>query len=228
MLARYANRFSVVEVNSSFYRPHQAKTYARWAASVPRQFRFSVKLPQTISHELALRGSGPVLDRFLGEAEGLGSKLGGFLLQLPPGLALDLRTASGFFRAFRARSTAPLVVEPRHASWFTARVEPLLERFEISRVAADPARFEAADRPNDNPLWPYWRLHGSPRMYYSAYPDEALGQWADEVKKRRTAQLPPWVIFDNTAHDFAVANAARLQQLLGAATIRAKKDRAHA
>lgn len=228
MLERYATRFSVVEVNSSFYRPHQTKTYARWAASVPRHFRFSVKLPQTISHELALRGSGPALDRFLGETEGLGNKLGGFLLQLPPSLALDLRTATGFFRAFRARTRAALVFEPRHASWFTPKADPLFERFEISRVAADPARFEAADRPNDKPLWPYWRLHGSPRMYYSEYSDEALDEWAVAIRKSRSAPLPPWVIFDNTAHDFAVANAARLQELLRVAPAKTRKDRAHA
>ncbi len=216
MLARYASRFSVVEVNSSFYRQHQTKTYARWASSVPRNFRFSVKLPRAISHELALRDSGPLLDRFLGEVEGLGNKLGGFLLQLPPSFALDLRTASAFFRAFRNRSNVPLVFEPRHPSWFTARAEPLFERFEISRVTADPA-VEGAGRPNFTPYWPYWRWHGSPRMYYSAYSEEALSALAVEVRQSRTAPIARWVIFDNTAHDFAVTNAARFQELLKAA-----------
>lgn len=226
MLARYATRFSVVEVNSSFYRPHQNKTYVRWAASVPAHFRFSVKIPRTISHELALRGSGPVLDRFLGDAEGLGVKLGGFLLQLPASLALDMRSAGAFFRAFRARSAAPLVVEPRHASWFNARVEPMLKRFEVSRVAADPARVEGADRPSPEPVWPYWRWHGSPRMYYSAYSDDDLRALAVEVGKDRNASIAPWVIFDNTAHDFAVANAARLQDLLAASSKTSGRNRA--
>ena len=226
MLARYASRFSVVEVNSSFYRPHQTKTYARWASSVPRHFRFSVKLPKTISHELALRGSGPLLDRFLGEVEGLGTKLGGFLLQLPPSLALDLRTASAFFRAFRTRSNAALVFEPRHSSWFTAKADPLFERFAVSRVAADPARVDGADKPNPKPHWPYWRWHGSPRMYYSAYSEEALQALAVEVQRSRKAPITPWVIFDNTAHDFAVANAARFQELLKAAPTKPRKERA--
>jgi hypothetical protein len=44
-LARYATRFDVVEINSSFYRPHAVETYARWAAAVPARFRFSVKMP---------------------------------------------------------------------------------------------------------------------------------------------------------------------------------------
>src|SRR5690606_40681641 len=79
-LARYAMRFDVAEINSSFYRPHQRGTWQRWAATVPRGFRFSVKLPQEISHELGLRGAGPALDRFLAQVDGLGGRLGGFLL----------------------------------------------------------------------------------------------------------------------------------------------------
>ena len=214
MLARYATRFPVVEINSSFYRPHRINTYVRWASSVPKYFRFSVKLPQTISHELALRGAGPALDRFLGEIEGLGNKLGGLLLQLPPSLPLDLRTASAFFKAFRSRSDAPLVFEPRHSSWFAPKVEALFERFEVSRVAADPARVPGADRPNAKPHWPYWRWHGSPRMYYSTYSEDALRALAISVEQCRKASISPWVIFDNTAHGFAVSNAARFQEFL--------------
>jgi uncharacterized protein YecE (DUF72 family) len=224
MLARYATRFPVVEVNSSFYRPHQGKTYARWAASVPAHFRFSVKIPRTISHDLALRGTGAALDRFLAEAEELGGKLGGFLLQLPPSLALDMRTASSFFRSFRTRSGAPLVVEPRHASWFTLKGAAMLDRFEVSQVAADPARVEGADRPSPGTGWPYWRCHGSPRMYYSAYSEEDLQALAVEVRKRK--DVTPWVIFDNTAHDFAIANAARLQELLAVPGKSRKRTRA--
>src|SRR3712207_7886904 len=40
---------------SSFYRPHRPQTYARWRDSVPPAFRFSVKLPRTITHDKRLR-----------------------------------------------------------------------------------------------------------------------------------------------------------------------------
>ena len=216
MLARYATRFPVVEVNSSFYRHHQNPTYRRWAAAVPRDFRFSVKLPQRITHELALRGSGPTLDRFLGEVDGLGGKLGGFLLQLPPSLALDARVASTFLRTLRNRSDAAVVCEPRHSSWFTAKADALFKRFAVTRVATDPARVPAAARLGDDPLWPYWRWHGSPRMYYSAYSDSALVELASLVDQSRSAPTSPWVIFDNTAHGFATVNAVRFQELLEA------------
>lgn len=212
VLARYATALSAVEINSSFYRPHRAGTYARWAASVPRDFRFSVKMPARISHELGLRGAGPALDQFLGEVAGLERRLGGLLLQLPPALAFDARVAASFFAMLRRRTPVPVACEPRHASWFTPRAEALLQRHRISRVAADPPRVAGADLPGADPCWRYFRWHGSPRIYYSAYDEDAL-----QALALRLSRLPgskTWVIFDNTAHGFAVRDALRLQAML--------------
>src|SRR4051812_9584355 len=71
-LARYAAVFNAVEINSSFYRAHRAATYARWADSVPGDFRFSVKLPRAITHDAGLRGVHALLDQFAAEAGQLG------------------------------------------------------------------------------------------------------------------------------------------------------------
>lgn len=51
-LARYASLFNAVEINSCFYRPHRFTTYERWAASGPEDFRFAVKLPKVITHDV--------------------------------------------------------------------------------------------------------------------------------------------------------------------------------
>jgi uncharacterized protein YecE (DUF72 family) len=56
-LQRYAGRFRCAEINSSFYRPHAAATYAKWRDRTPRDFLFAVKMPRTITHELTLRGA---------------------------------------------------------------------------------------------------------------------------------------------------------------------------
>ena len=62
-LARYAGRLPAVEINSSFYRPHRPATYARWAASVPEDFRFAVKVPKDATHARRLVNAEDVLDR---------------------------------------------------------------------------------------------------------------------------------------------------------------------
>lgn len=210
VLARYATRFDVVEINSTFYRSHRPETFARWAAQVPASFRFSAKLPRAITHDARLVATGPLLDRFRDEVAGLGRKLGGLLVQLPPSLALDPRVADRFFAMLNRRFDLPLACEPRHASWFGDAAERLWERQAVARVAADPAPHELADAPAGAGRWRYWRWHGSPRMYYSRYEDAALDALSTELRAGK-GRIPTWVIFDNTAHGHAVADAARLQ-----------------
>ena len=214
-LARYATRFDVVEINSSFHRPHRQQTYARWADAVPRQFRFSVKLPKAITHEARLHRVGDALARFADEVAGLGPKLGGVLVQLPPSLVHDARVANTFFSMLRRRIAAPLACEPRHASWFEPEVDALWLRHAVARVAADPPKPAAASAPGGGGRWNYWRWHGSPRVYYSAYDDARLQALARELRGHARARQPAWCIFDNTAHGHAVTDALRLRAVLG-------------
>jgi len=213
MLERYATRFDATEINSSFYRPHQRKTYVRWADSVPPGFRFSVKLPKIISHELRLQRCADPLDRFIAEIDGLGKKLTGILVQLPPSMVFDARIVSTFFAMLRRRTQVAIACEPRHVSWFGAGAASIFERHDINRVAADPAACIEAAAPGAYGQWRYWRWHGSPRMYYSDYPDAALRELAGQAS-REVGRAMLWIMFDNTAHGYATANAARLQELL--------------
>jgi len=213
-LARYATRFDVVEINSSFYRPHAAATYARWAAAVPSRFRFSVKMPKAITHEARLHAVGSLLSSFTDSIAGLGRKLGGILVQLPPSLVFDSRAANTFFAMLRRRVDVPVACEPRHATWFDPRVDATWQRYDISRVAADPSLMPDAARPGGAGRWTYWRWHGSPRMYYDAYDDGRLRMLADSLRESASRGRPAWCIFDNTAGGHAIADAVRLQQLL--------------
>ena len=212
-LARYATRFDAVEINSSFHRPHQQKTYARWAASVPADFLFAVKMPRTITHDARLLGAGNAMTRFCDEVAGLGAKLGVVLVQLPPGLAFDARIAHAFFAALRRRTAAPIACEPRHATWFAPGVDALWKRHRIARVAADPPRIADASHVGGAGPLRYWRWHGSPRMYYSAYDDAALAALAAQMRTQASAGDLAWCIFDNTALGHAVTDAIRLQAL---------------
>lgn len=209
-LERYAARFPAVEINTSFYRPHRPATYARWGESVPPSFCFSVKVPKTLTHTLRLRDPGELLDTFLDEASALGPRLGCLLVQLPPSLDLDRGAAEAFFAALRERTSVPAACEPRHASWFTGEADALLAEHEVARVAADPARVPRAGEPGGWRGMTYYRLHGSPRIYYSAYDDAYLEGVAERIREDRVAGRRVWCIFDNTALGAATANALEL------------------
>lgn len=210
MLARYAKVLPAVEINSTFYRPHRASTFERWAASVPRAFRFSAKIPQTITHEQELANSAALLKTFLADLAPLGARLGCLLVQLPPSLAFDARVARSFFTLLRKRFDRGIAFEPRHASWFEGRADRLLNAFEVARVAADPARAKGNGEPGGWRGLAYFRLHGSPRTYYSSYEADYLDALAARLRDLRRRRIPTWCIFDNTASGAAMTNALSL------------------
>lgn len=214
-LERYAREFNCVEVNSSFYRPHQRKTWERWAAATPPEFRFSVKLPKVITHQAGLVNCSQELLSFMEQATGLGDKLGPLLVQLPPKLCFDDGVAREFFTTLRELHSGLVALEPRHASWFTVPADRMLHDFMIARVAADPPKGSPlAAKPGGSLSLRYWRLHGVPRTYYSAYDARFLQQLADRLQNLPWAE-ESWVIFDNTALGHATADAISLKGLLG-------------
>jgi uncharacterized protein YecE (DUF72 family) len=213
-LVRYASRFDGVEINSSFYRPHRVSTYQRWAGDVPEHLRFAVKMPKTITHEYRLRGIDEPLQRFLGEIAGLGSKLGPILIQLPPSLKFDPADVRSFVERLREPVDGDLVCEPRHASWFTADVDAFLMEHRIARVAADPKPHPNAGTPGGWTGLVYYRLHGSPKMYYSAYTPEVVAEAASTLEGHAKAGRAAWCIFDNTAAFAATGDALSTLKLL--------------
>jgi len=214
-LERYAVRLNAVEINSSFYRPHQRKTYTRWAASVPENFRFAVKIPKLITHERRLIAIEEPLTRFLEEAGGLGAKLGVLLVQLPPSLTFEPEVAEAFFEHLKTCTSAPVAFEPRHPSWFCESADALLEARQVARVAADPARAPGAGEPGGWCGLVYYRLHGAPRIYYSSYATEWLKSLRCRMERTREAAASMWCIFDNTALGAALDNALEMAAAFG-------------
>jgi uncharacterized protein YecE (DUF72 family) len=203
-----------VEINSSFYRAHKATTYARWAASVPAEFRFSVKLPKQISHDLRLIDPSIPLNQFFSEVAALGTALGCVLVQLPPSLTFDETIAETFFATMREGFDGDVALEPRHATWAHDNATPLLRYFRIARVAADPLLFAGGDTPAGDRTISYFRLHGSPRTYYSAYTSDALLATAARVRDASRTSERVWCIFDNTTLGAATSNALDLLAML--------------
>jgi len=203
--------FNAVEINSSFYRPHRASTYAKWAQETPKGFSFAVKMPRTITHHARLQDTAEPLREFFEQCGALGKKLGCVLIQLPPSLAFKTKTTRTFLKDLRDVYESKAALEPRHASWFTKSADAMLVRFKIARVAADPVPASMSDvgsaaSPGGWDGLEYWRLHGSPRIYYSDYD----AQFLKALSKR--VSLGAWVIFDNTALGHATANARDLTE----------------
>ncbi len=213
-MERYSQVFNSCEINSSFYRPHKKETWERWARSVPAGFRFSVKAPRTITHEAKLNCSCGMLSAFYQQINFLGDKLRPVLIQLPPSLEFDPAGTRKFLTMLRKSHSGDVVWEPRHESWFDEYADDLLKEFAIARVAADPACVPAAIRPGGLASLAYFRLHGSPRRYYSAYTNDFLNMLSAQLANLAT-RARVWCVFDNTASGAAIQNARELTAKLG-------------
>jgi uncharacterized protein YecE (DUF72 family) len=211
-LSYYAANFSCVEINSSFYRPHRSATYERWRDETPPQFRFSVKMPRSITHESHLMRCAAEVRGFYGDIARLQPKLGAVLVQLPPSLEFNGRVVRAFFKSVPRLRGANVVCEPRHPSWFTSAADSALREAGVSRVAADPARCEGAEFPGGAPRCAYYRWHGAPRIYYSKYSQARLAAFAATIRRTKAAEI--WCIFDNTAHHAAWDDALRFAAAL--------------
>ena len=109
----------------------------------------------------------------------------------------------------RSHFSGDVVWEARHASWFEGGVDALLLEYKIARVAADPACVAAAGSSGGVETLAYFRLHGSPRVYYSSYSDEYLTELAGRLVRLAGASV--WCVFDNTASGAAAENALALE-----------------
>ncbi|MEP7086223.1 MAG: DUF72 domain-containing protein [Gemmatimonadota bacterium] len=207
-LARYSSVFTAVEINSTFRRSHQAKTYERWREIVPPVFRFAVKTPKLLTHDAQLVDCGSGIRSFLAEISVLGAKLGPILLQLPPSLAFDANIVGPFCEMLAQSDRFTIACEPRHASWFTRDVDAWLAERHIARVAADPVLHPGAGEPGGWRGLSYYRLHGSPRVYYSSY--DARQIVSLRARLERDDAKEKWCIFDNTASGVATPNAIAL------------------
>jgi len=176
-------------------------------------FRFAVKIPRAITHNLKLQRAREPFIAFLAQTDGLAEKRGPLLLQLPPSLTFDGPVVTRFLNMVRRVYAGAIVCEPRHATWFSPLVASLLERYRISRVAADPPPVPEATTPAGWARLTYFRLHGSPRTYWSRYDANAITTLAAIIGRMSSVEQV-WCVFDNTAHGAAVENAWELRERL--------------
>jgi uncharacterized protein YecE (DUF72 family) len=210
-LEHYAAHFSCVEINSCFYRAHRQATYVKWRQATPREFRFAVKMPRSITHESALKSTARDVDGFFRSVESLIPKLSVVLVQLPPSFEFRVGPVRAFFASLPRLDGVHIACEPRHGSWASQAADTLLAQLSVCRVAADPARFHNAERPGGARDFAYFRWHGSPQKYYSSYSTAQLDTLAAAV---RAEHGESWCVFDNTARHAAWDNAYSLRKLL--------------
>lgn len=207
-LAFYAEEFDTVELNATFYRLPTEAAVSGWAQRVPESFLFAVKLSRFITHLKRLYQVDDALAVFLERLQPLGTRLGPILVQLPPGMKLDLARLEDFLA--RCPSTRRWAVEFRHPSWLVEATFALLSRYNVALCIHD--LLPDHPRPVTAPFV-YLRFHGTDQRYGGNYPDNLLHDWADRLRGWHADALDVFAYFNNDIQGFAVQNARTLRAM---------------
>src|SRR5450755_2272811 len=172
MLSFYADRFTAVEINYSFYRRPTPKILQSWASQTPPTFRFALKAWQRITHQLRLKNAAEALNSFCETAATLGPQLGPILFQLPPFLKKDAPRLRDFLA--QMPTTVRAAFEFRHASWFDDEIAEALRAGNATLCIAD----------SEDLTSPLWRTapFGYFRLRRQDYAAAALRAWSEKIR----------------------------------------------
>lgn len=207
-----AERFSALEVNATFYRLQDKKTFARWRDETPAHFRFAIKGNRYLTHNKKLADPSPSIRLERGRAQGLGDKLAAVVWQLPHQLHKNIERLRVFARALARWPEARHALEFRHSSWFDEEVAECLSAHGLSVCLSDAADWPMWDAVTSDMV--YVRLHGHTRTYASAYSMQSLRKWSSRMRQWLVEGRDVHAYFDNDAEGAAPRDALRLIELV--------------
>jgi uncharacterized protein YecE (DUF72 family) len=206
MLPYYAERFSTVEINYTFYRAPNEKILQGWDAATPDQFKLTLKAPKRITHDARLRDCADRVRQFLETASILGPKLGALLFQLPPNLKKDVALFDAFLDAFPPRVCAAF--EFRHASWLDEEIYQRLRARNLALCVADSEKLSTPVEVTAD--YGYFRLRDE------GYGPVDIERWAKVIEERTAQCRDVYVYFKHEESgkgpEFARALVAALPQ----------------
>ena len=208
----YAERFSAVEVNGTFYHLQSPATFKKWLDETPPTFRFAIKANRYLTHNKKLLDPKPSVLIEKTQVEVLGEKLAVVLWQLPGLLKKDLPRLKGFIDALQQWPEVRHSIEFRHDSWFDDETAACLAKAKIAVCLSDAETWPMWDRVTTNLI--YIRLHGHTRTYASFYSKPELADWAERIAQWAKQGKDVHIYFDNDAKCAAPFNALTLQALL--------------
>jgi uncharacterized protein YecE (DUF72 family) len=184
-LSYAASRLTSIEINGTFYRTQTPATFRKWASEVPDGFVFAVKGPRYVTHRGELKDAGESIERFLnsGVTE-LGDRLGPLLWQFPPFKKFDEADFGSFLELLPKDFHGCRLwhaVEVRHASFCVPQFIRLLREFEIPVVFSEHESYPAI--PDVAGDFVYLRLQKGDDTIATAYPEEAIADWAVRLKE---------------------------------------------
>lgn len=219
----YSRIFDSVEVDSSFYRAPSKSMVAGWVKSTGPNFKFSLKVPKTVTHDRLLRGAEKEFLDFIDLVQPIAraGKLGCLLLQLPPDFTFRQRDdLESFFGLLPSEDNIHFAAEFRHESWDREETWDLLKKYRVANTVTDsPIGF--LSRPVVTaPTHCYVRWHGRGRQvwYDYAYSEDELRPWLAKLAGLEEKVPVVYAYFNNHYRAAAPDNLLQLLEMRGELT----------
>ncbi len=210
----YAQHFSTVEINYSYYQLPPRTAFETWRSNTPDDFVFAVKASRYLTHMKKLNEPAEPLQRLLHNAGGLGPKLGPVLFQFPRRWRLNLLRFQEFFAALEQHPRHRYAFEFRHDSWLVGDVYALLKQHNAALCL--PVGWNIPLDIQVPADWTYIRFHGGARGI--AFADDELQPWAERIRRWRADGVDSYSYFNNDTIENgrapAIDNARRLRELV--------------
>jgi uncharacterized protein YecE (DUF72 family) len=207
-----AERFSAIEVNSTFYRLQPQSTFAKWRDETPDIFSFAIKGHRYVTHNKKLLDVEQAVIRCRDAASPLGERLAAVVWQLPAAFKKNVERLEKFLQTLRHWKSTRHAIELRHKTWFDDEVAQSLTKHAVAICMSDAPDWPMWDRVTTDIV--YIRLHGHTRKYASSYSKPALKKWATRVRGWLNENRDVHIYFDNDAEGAAPKNALTLLEIL--------------
>lgn len=209
-LGYYAQEFSTVEINNTFYQLPKEATIHQWVSQVPDNFVFAIKASRYITHLKNLLEPEESLPKFIDRIKVFGHFAGPILFQLPTLWQVDSTRLYTFLE--HLPGDYRYAIEFRNQSWFESEVIDFLKEFNVAFCIYD---FNYRQSPVlTTSDFVYIRLHGPGQPYHDLYDLDALKRWADWINTWTQESKDVYFYFDNTYQGHAWENAKTLQSLV--------------
>lgn len=216
-LSYYSKIFNAVEINTTFYGPQPASQIQRWAASTPDVFRFTLKAPRRVTHDLRLVNTEAEMRVFIESSAGLNEKFGAVLIQLPPSFKIGEASVLDAFLPILPKGPR-YAVEFRHASWHVPQTADLLRKHNVCWVATDYEDLPVEIYPTTDFLYIRWigKHNVIPHPGHEVIDrTERLQAWLDRIEANSAGINTVFGFFDNDYAGHAPATCNRLKKLIG-------------
>ncbi len=205
----YSQQFKTLELNNTFYQFPTELKLRNWYDKCPKDFLFSVKAPQTITHFHRFKNCELQINDFYRICEnGLKEKLGCLLFQLPPSIQYTEEKLKEIIKLLH--KDFKNVIEFRHPSWWNTDVYDALAKHEITFCSVSHPKL--SEDLIVNTTTAYIRLHGTPDMFYSNYESIILKDLHDKIETNQQLK-EVYVYFNNTAGNAGILNAVEFQAM---------------